>query len=324
MLSLERLSKRFERVLRAEPLRLRLNFSDTRLVQRHLDWLAHPSWKDRVEALTLYNWPAPASEERSRNFLDPGLCTAGDAVSPLLAVLRASQRASLRELLGMPLRLDGVPIPRWIPANFDDDTNSESQLPVPLVDLSMFCLKQLGVPSGYRNWFVCSNLPQTLVTLLYRGSYPASSVCDWEPCAAAHAAARLPCLSNIHLSGSTLVVFAPYSFPAVSGWHATIEAELLGLQVDSGSVDMPAGLFPGAREVRIDTRRVDVKHVNNEGGDMVVGEPADAVMDALVDMLCPPGLERMDIKSGSEFPHVWLLEDVHAGVPGADRRVWSG
>jgi hypothetical protein len=211
-LSLERLSKRFQRVLRADPLRLRLDFSDTRLAQRHLDWLAAPSWADRVEALTLYNWPAPAGEERSRNFLDPSLCTDGDVVSPLLAVLRAGQRASLRQLLGMPLRLDGVPIPMRIPDNFDGE-DSDSQLPVPLVDLSMFCLKQLGVPSGFGNGFVYGNLPQTLVTLLYRGSYRASSVCRWVPCAAAHAAARLPCLSSVHLSGSTLVVVAPHLLP---------------------------------------------------------------------------------------------------------------
>ncbi len=68
-------------------------------------------------------------------------------------------------------------------------------------------------------------------------------------------------------------------------------------------MDTPGGLLPGAREVRIDTRRVDIQHADNErGGYLVFGEPAEAVMDAFVDMLCPPGLERMEIKSGNEFP----------------------
>jgi len=129
-LLLEGLSRRFTRVLRADPLRLRLDFSDTRLARRHLAWLALPSWTDRVEALTLYNWPAPASEERSRNFLDPSLCTHSDVVSPLLAVLRIFQRASLRQLLGMPLRQDGVPIPIPVPDNSDEDSDSDVSEPL--------------------------------------------------------------------------------------------------------------------------------------------------------------------------------------------------
>ncbi len=320
-LLLEGLSRRFTRVLRADPLRLRLDFSDTRLTKRHLAWLALPSWTDRVEALTLYNWPAPASEERSRNFLDLSLCTHGDVVSPLLAVLRAFQCASLRQLLGMPLRLDGVPIPIPVPDNSDED--SDSDVSEPYVDLSMFCLKQLGVPSGLGNRFVYRNLPPTLVTLLYRGSYACSLMCRWVPCAAAHAAARLPSLLDVHLFGSNLVVFAPEGFPAATGWRAAIEADRLVLQVDSSLVDTPGSLFPGAREVRIDTRRMEIQHVDRESGDTGMGvvEPAKAIVDALVNMLCPPCLERMEIKSGSDFPSIWVLENSH--MPLTNRRAWQ-
>jgi len=54
---------------------------------------------------------------------------------------------------------------------------------------------------------------------------------------------------------------------------------------------------------------------------LVVGEPAEAIMDTFVGMLCPPCLERMEIKSGNEFPMIWLLEEM--GMPGAYRRVWQ-
>ena len=67
-LSLQCVSRRFQQVLRAHPLQLRLDFSNTRLAERHLAWLALPAWKDHVASLTLYNWLAPACEARSRNF----------------------------------------------------------------------------------------------------------------------------------------------------------------------------------------------------------------------------------------------------------------
>ncbi len=318
-LSLEGLSRRFRRVLRADPLRLRLDFSDTRLARRHLAWLALPSWTNRVEALTLYNWPAPASEERSRTFLDPSLCTHGDVVSPLLAVLRAFQCASLRQLLGMPLRQDGVPVPKRMPDI--DDVDSSRDVSVPLVDLSMFRLTELGVPSSsVDHYFAYDKLPQTLVSLLYRGSYECSFACRWVPRAAALEAARLPCLSNMHLSGSNLVVFSLNCFPAATGWRAAIEADRLVLVVDSGSVDMPGSMFPGAREVRIDARRVEIQHMT-EGGNVAVAAPAEAVLDAVASMLCPPCLERMEIKSGSEFPSIWVLENSH--MPLTNRRAWQ-
>jgi len=315
VLSLEGLSRRFQRVLRADPLRLRLDFSDTRLAKRHLAWLALPSWTNRVEALTLYNWPAPASEERSRNFLDPDLCTDGDVVSPLLVVLRASQRASLRQLLGMPLRLDGVPIPERLPDDVDVDSEFDSS--APLVDLSMFFLTELGVPSALGHRFMHDKMPQTLVSLLHRGSHARSLACQWVPCAAAHAAARLPCLSNVHLFGSNLAVQAPGCFPALTGWHAAIEADKLLLEVDSASVD---GLFRGARVVRIDTRMLHIHHVDREFASLV--EIADAIVGVLADQLCPPCLERMVVRSGSEFPSIWILENT--GIPGVNRCVWQG
>ncbi len=162
-LALKCVSRRFRRVLRARPLRLRLDFSATRLAARHLDWLARPAWKDRVEALTLYNWLAPAHEERSRVFLDPGLCTDGDVVSPLLAVLRAHQRASLRQLLGVPLRLGGVAAP---PPDDLPDEHVQGALPcTPFVDLSAFRIEHLGVPGGLSDRYIWDMLPRTLVSL---------------------------------------------------------------------------------------------------------------------------------------------------------------
>ena len=222
VLQLEGVSRQFRRVLRAHPLRLRLNFSETRVAARHLAWLALPAWRNRVEALTLLNWLAPATREHSRNFLDPGLCADGDVASPLLAVLRANQRQSLRQLLGMPLRLSGVAEP----------LSPESVMPpMPCVDLSEFSITHLGISVSKGEVLQYDKLPHTLVCLRTRAAYPGVVASHWPACTAAQAAAWVPSLSRMHLSGNMLHMWAPECFPAVSGWRAEIVARCLILNV---------------------------------------------------------------------------------------------
>jgi hypothetical protein len=183
-LSLQCLSRRFHQVLRAHPLPLRLDFSNTQLAERHLTWLELPTWKDHLTSLTLYNWPAPAREGCSRIFLAPGLCAESDVVSPLLTVLRANQRGSLRQLLGMPLRLGGV---MHLPANsgLSDDQFAKSLQNTPSVDLSAFHLTHLGVSGGFSDYIEFDKLPQTMVSLVYRAACEEASMSFWQPCAAA-------------------------------------------------------------------------------------------------------------------------------------------
>jgi len=289
VLLLQCVSRHFRRVLRAHPLRLRLNFSETRLAARHLEWLALPAWRNRVEALTLHNWLAPATREHSRNFLDPGLCTDGDVVSPLLTILRANQRQSLRQLLGMPLCLGGV----------TEALPPEYAVPyTPDVDLSGFCITHLGISGGAGECVQYNKLPHTLVCLRTRAAYPQISAPPWLPCTAAQAAARVPSLRRVHLSGNALQCGAPACFPAVSGWRAEIMAKSLRLTVhvrDAHTLDSgtPRTAFPGATEVRIFAREVHIYNLYSDG---------ELSAEALADALCPPCLERMLIGSGREFP----------------------
>ena len=174
-LSLRGVSRRFQQVLRAYPLLLRLDFSHTRLAERHLAWLTLPAWKDHVTSLTLYNWLAPACEARSRNFLHPGLCAENDVVSPLLTVLLANQRGSLRQLLGMPVRLCGVqeaaePTPDIAGMSCEQIIESALLRVVPHVDLCAFHLTYLGVPVSYFEEIQFDKVPQTMVSLLYRAA----------------------------------------------------------------------------------------------------------------------------------------------------------
>ena len=84
-------------------------------------------------------------------------------MSPLLAVLRAHQRASLRQLLGVPLRLGGVAAP---PPDDLPDEHVQGALPcTPFVDLSAFRIEHLGVPGGLSDRYIWDMLPRTLVSL---------------------------------------------------------------------------------------------------------------------------------------------------------------
>ncbi len=161
-LSLQSVSRRFQHALRAHPLQLHLDFSNTQLAERHLVWLALPAWKDHVTSLTLYDWLTPACKARSRNFLDPGLCTEDDVASPLLIALHANQRGSLRQLLGMPLRMGGVMEP--LPDNVRSrDEIRESLQRIPRVDFRAFHLTHLGVIGGFADGIVFKMLPQTMI-----------------------------------------------------------------------------------------------------------------------------------------------------------------
>ncbi len=302
VLLLEGVSRQFRQVLRAHPLRLRLNFSNVRLAERHLAWLALPAWRNRVEALTLHNWLAPATQEHSRNFLDPGLCTDGDVVSPLLTVLRANQRQSLRQLLGMPLRMGGA---REALPGHRAHGRGDAVPHTPHVDVSVFHLTHLGVSGSRYDCVQYDKLPHTLVCLRTRAAYPDITASRWPPCTAAQAAARLPSLSRVHLSGNARQCDVPTCFPAASGWRAEIMAKSLTLSVDvpdahTVSPGTSCTAFPGAKEVRIYAR------------DVHLWDYADGRLsaEALADALCPPCLERMVIGSGREFPSFFHMGEM--------------
>jgi len=66
--------------------------------------------------------------------------------------------------------------------------------------------------------------------------------------------------------------------------------------------------------VCIDARRVIFCHTDDAG----LGTGGVSVVNALADTLCPPCLERMEIRSGSEWPSIPMLED-----PYTARTVWQ-
>ena len=301
-LSLQCVSRRFQQVLRAHPLQLRLDFSNTQLANRHLVWLALPAWKDHVTSLTLYNWLAPACEARSRNFLASSLCAENDVVSPLLTVLLANQRGSLRQLLGMPLRLGGVkeaaePMPDRASMSFDQFIKSTRLQYVPPVDLSTFHLTHLGVPVGYIDALQFDKLPQTMVSLAYRAAHGGAHVSFWLPGAAAWV--------DVNVSGGSLVVDLKRS-RALDGWHANIEGVSVLMVVRSLGLYPPSqhSMFTGMKEVRIHTRRVTIYYFPHAGEEKMM-------MDMVLDLLCPPCLVSMEIISGSAYPTIGEFPGQH-------------
>ena len=293
-LSLQCLSRRFQQVLRAHPLQLRLDFSDRQLAERHLTWLALPAWKDHVASLSLYNWLAPACEGRSRNVLDPGLCAQSDVVSPLLTVLRANQRGSLRRLQGMPLRLGGVrPPPDYSVMSRDQ---WESLPRMPLVDLSAFHLTHLGVSGGLCDVFQLSKLPQIVVSLVYRAAYTEADV-GFSPSFAA-AEVQLPNLAGVTVGGGSPVIDLTCS-RVLDGWHATIEGNRVSMIVWSAGhfPTLPRSTLAGTREVRINANYIQIFCMSRAGEE-------ELGLEALVDLLCPPCLESMELISGCDYPKI--------------------
>jgi len=285
-LSLQCLSRRFQRVLRAHPLQLRLDFSTMLLAERHLAWLALPAWKDHVTSLTLYNWLAPACEGRSWSFLDSGLCADNDVVSPLLTVLHANQRGSLRQLLGMPLRLGGVMEPPPDHVVMSRDQYMESLPCTPHVDLSAIHLTHLGISGGFGDEIHFDKLPQTLVRLLYRAAYERASVRICQP----YAAARMDLLVT---GGSPVVDLIRYR--ALDGWRAVIEG--ISAAMVSRSSDLcpysSRSNFTGVKEVCIDARCVTVSNFSRAA-------EKELGLEVILDLLCPACVESTDIYSGSK------------------------
>jgi len=294
VLLLQCLSRRFQQVLRAHPLQLRLDFSITQLAERHLAWLALPAWKDHVTSLTLYNWLAPACEARSRNFLDPGLCAENDVVSPLLAVLHANQRGSLRQLLGMPLRLGGVTEPRPDNSGMTNEEYIATLHFTPLVDLHAFHLTHLGVSCGFCDSIEVDVLPQTIISLIYRPALREANVSFSQSTAAVSA--------DVVVCGGSPVVDLTRS-QALDGWHANIEGDRVAIHISSAGLHphLPSSTFTDIGEVRIDARYITVCN-STCAGEEISG------LEALLDLLFPPCLERVDIVSGSDYPNVWLKE----------------
>jgi len=298
-LSLQCLSSRFQQVLRAHPLQLHLDFSDTQLTERHLAWLVLPAWKDGVTSLTLYDWLAPACEARSRNFLDPGLCTEGDVASPLLIALHANQRGSLRQLLGMPLRMGGVMEP--LPDNVHRSRDEIMELQcMPRVDLHAFHLTHLGVIGGFADGIDFNMLPQMVVSLVYRAAYKNANIRFSRPFATT-ALVQPPDLDGVRVYGGGPAVDLTCSRAL---WHANIEGDMVVLDVSAGFLprSLPRTIFAGMREVRMDASNIQIFC-------MSCIEEKELGLEALADSLCPPCLQSMEIISGSQYPDIHIKED---------------
>jgi len=303
-LSLQCLSRRFQQVLlRAHPLPLRLDFSNMQLAERHLAWLALPAWKDHVASLTLYNWLAPACEGRSRMFLDPGLCTENDVVSPLLTVLHANQRGSLWQLLGMPLRLGGVCTePPPDSSSMSDDQFVDFLQRTPHVDLSALHLTHLGVSGGFDDDIEFNVLPQMMISLSYRAAYEEGDVSFSQSFGGA--------LADVDVYGGSPAVFLTCS-QALDDWHASIEGESLVMNVWSADdcPHLPSSTSTGTTEVRIDARHITACYYPCAGEE-------NLGFEALLDVLCPPRLERVEVISGGDHPDIDLYPGQH-DIPNA-------
>ncbi len=301
-LSLQCLSRRFQQVLRAHPLPLRLDFSNMQLAERHLAWLALPAWKDNVTLLTLYNWLAPACEGRSRKFLDPGLCT-DDVVSPLLTVLLANQRGSLRQLLGMPLRVGGVCTePPPDSSGMSDEQSVDFLQRTPHVDFSAFHLTHLGVSGGFDDDIEFNVLPQMMISLSYRAAYEEGDVSFSQSFGGA--------LADVDVYGGSPAVFLTCS-QALDDWHASIEGESLVMNVWSADdcPHLPSSTSTGTTEVRIDARHITACYYPCAGEE-------NLGFEALLDVLCPPRLERVEVISGGDHPDIDLYPGQH-DIPNA-------
>ncbi len=163
VLQLQCVCRRFSCLLLEQPLLLELDFSDTLLGERHLQWLASPAWANRVEALTLYGWKGQAYDRERRSLeqnlrsgtdpasrelnQDPG--ERPDTLSRLLCVL-ANQEGALQRLHGVPGEH------KW------------RGIDTPPVDLSMFKLTHAGIACAYfYTRLAIIKLPATLVSLQY-------------------------------------------------------------------------------------------------------------------------------------------------------------
>jgi len=262
-----------------------------------------------VTLLTLYNWRVPACEARSRNALDPGLCSKKDVISPLLTVLHANQHGSLRQLLGMPLRLAGVrmePLPQ-----LPDDTSSMSidhmsdlLQYTPHVNLSALDLTHLGVSGGLGDNINFDELPQTLVSLSYRAAVTEANVGFSQPCTAAMADVSA-------FGGSPAVDFTRSG--TLDSWHANVEGRSVHMDAVTGPHPiLPCRTYTGTRDVRIAARDVSMCHYS------CAGEQKIGLEEAFLDLLCPPCMESMDIKSGRDYPTVGQSPGQH-DIPDAWR-----
>ena len=277
-LSLQCVSRRFQQVPRAHPLQLHLDFSKKQLAARHLAWLALPAWKDHVTSLTLYNWLGPACGAHSRMFLDPSLCAEHDVVSPLLTVLRANQRGSLRQLLGMPLRMGGVkaaaePTPDVAGMMHKQFITSTRLLYLPHVDLSAFHLTHLGVSVGNNDAISFDNLPEPTVSLMYRAAHTEANMSFRLPGAAAQV--------DVIMCGGSPALNLTCS-QALDGWHVNVQGESVVMHVFSTGLSCthPCSTITGVKVVRIDARSVRMCYFSL-ANEMQIG------LDAFLDVLCP-------------------------------------
>ena len=302
-LQLQCVCRRFSRLLLEQPLLLELEFSDTLLGERHLQWLASPAWANRVEALTLYGWKGQACdgegrllEQDLRTGTDPASrelnqsqCKRSDALLRLLRVL-ANQQGALQRLHGVPCMY------KWR----GKDT--------PRVDLSMFKLTHAGIACSYSDTHLEPiELPATLVSLqysmwkntgqdlsMYGGihsplQYIAGTLLD--------ATRVLPNLSHICFTGGVLGIDAD-SLPATGVERITIAAEqslYFAIRDKPGHKGLVhEDLFHKAQAVHVLTGKVTFLACADE-----LEVP---YLDALPQFFCPDTLNEAVIVTRGAFP----------------------
>jgi hypothetical protein len=102
---------------------------------------------------------------------------------------------------------------------------------------------------------------------------------------------------------------------AIDSWHAKMEGASVAMDVWDANLypHRPSIPSTGMREVRILARFVAMCYHSCAGEERIGPE-------ALLDLLCPPCMESMEIRSGSDYPTIGQLPGQH-NIPNAWRIV---
>ena len=293
------LSRRISRLLRAQPLLLELDFSDTLLDEEHLAWLAHPAWTNRVEALTLFGWRGQLCEGNGQ-IVSPAYAARSqrNVVSLLLGVLLSNQRGALQRLHGVPLLL-------FRPLSQGGLRRS--------TDLSAFTLKELGLTvAEIRGQIDLALLPATLVSLVCCQVWKCAPERRTWRCLVAWADAPcgppgtkdsadfLPKLASVCDTGHNIALHGAWhrgSILSRRGEHVSITAD----EYHTRYRTCQSSFFPGAASVRLHAPTISFTDSSKSAEDAAL-------------MLCPAYLNKAVIVSAhfTLVPEVrvWNLRDV--------------
>ena len=298
-LQLRSVCQRVGRLLRAQPLPLRLDSSlplgsGTGFQQKHLHWLASAAQQDSVASLTRRGWDMSWEQRHAaavRTQRSPARVTLTESQllqvlagkylvdvteAQLVQVLAGNQRRSLRRLHGI-----------WA----DDVGHAKWQ-----VDLSAFALTHVGLMLGHIVHVVCAAaLPGTLETLAcYKlWNYEGPGGGDME--ALLHNVCLLPCLARIHMRCHKICL--PPETAVWSGKHVVLTAENVLLHFRE-SPEGGLGVFGAAASVRIVVGTIEFMFGHMEQ------------VSALAYMLCPDTLGEAvletDIQRGVEYTYNFM------------------